>query len=260
MIVTAALIWYDEKPEDLVACVRGIGNIADRLVAVDGAYRRYPDAQVSSPPEQAEAIRATAAEVNLECDVHVPDQLWAGQVEKRSFVLNRASQDSDWIAVVDSDWVIHAEREKARDALAGVGADVVSVPIYTPKVLKAKMPFASHWHRREANRRYLIAHLYRAFPGWRVEKKHWNYSALKNGQRVWMWNVPSAREYPVLPAHPLGTRYIIEHRTLLRDERHIRASRAFLNDRLMVVAKTGQEDDVPGLPPPVFDYETVSPQ
>ena len=37
MIVTAALIWYDERSEDLERCVRGMATIADRVIAVDGA-------------------------------------------------------------------------------------------------------------------------------------------------------------------------------------------------------------------------------
>jgi hypothetical protein len=49
----------------------------------------------------------------------------------------------------------------------------------------------------------------------------------------------------------------VEHRCLLRDDEHIRANRAFCNDRVKVVAMTGQEDDQPGLPPPIFDYDTV---
>ena len=259
MIVTAALVWWDEHPEDLAECVRGMANIADKVLAVDGAYRRYPSATVTSNPEQAQAIRETAAKMDLECEVYEPKSLWAGQVEKRSFTLDRASQGSDWIAVVDSDWIIHANRDKARAALERVHRDVavLSVPIFTPT---SSMPLASRWHKTQANRRYYIAHLYRAYPGWRVEKLHWNYSALRNGERVWMWNIPRAKEYPVMRPHPLVAPYQIEHRTLLRDEHHILASRAFLNDREMVVAKTGQEDDVPGLPPPVWDYESVSRQ
>jgi hypothetical protein len=50
MIVTGILAWWDEPPELLDACIRGLGDIADRIVAVDGAYRRYPAATITSPP------------------------------------------------------------------------------------------------------------------------------------------------------------------------------------------------------------------
>lgn len=263
MIVTAALIWYDENPEDLERCVRGMADIADRVVAVDGAYRRYPDAQVSSPPEQAETIRRTAAEVGLDCDIYIPDRLWAGQVEKRSFVLARASQGTDWIAVVDTDWVIHADRGFARKELERClqrGIDVVMVTLWTPN---GESPPATNWHARLAGTRVPIQHLFRPLPELRVERFHWWYSAVKNGQRVWMWRGRKRRKdrvidrTPILPAWQLRANYVIEHRTLHRDEKHILAGRAFCNDRIMVVSRTGQEDHVPGLPDPVWDFETV---
>lgn len=255
MIVTAALVWWDERPEDLEACVRGMANIADRVLAVDGAYRRYPQATVLSPPEQAETIRRVAAEIGLECDIYEPSELWAGQVEKRSFTLRRAAKDSDWIAVVDADWVIRTKRRFARAALEAVkpDVDVVSVKMFTPR---SGMPFATSWHRKQAGRRFVIPHLFRSLPGIMVEKRHWWYSALKDGQRVWLWHPSKSSTYPVQKPYPLGARYEIEHRTLLRDERHILDSRAFLNDRELVVAETGQEDDLPGLFAPTFDFET----
>lgn len=263
MKVTAALVWYDERPEDLEACVRGMADIADRVVAVDGAYRRYPDAQIASPPEQAEAIRRTAAAVGLECDIHVPDRLWAGQVEKRTFTLQRASAGTDWIAVVDTDWIIHADRAMARKELERYlrhDIDVVSVTLWTPDGGSAP---PTNWHRRLAGTRTTVQHLFRPLPEIRVEKFHFWYSAVKNGQRVWLWRGKRRRKdrekdrTPILIPRQMRANYVIEHRTLYRDEKHILAGRAFCNDRVMVVARTGQEDHVPGLPEPVWDYETV---
>lgn len=255
MIVTAALPWFDESPEDLEACVRGIAHVADRIVAVDGAYRRYPDAAVSSPPEQARRIKAVAKEVGLDCVIHVPDRLWAGQVEKRSFLLAEAARDTDWIAIVDTDWVAHGDREPVRSELERLGpdVDVVSVPLYTP----VGKVYATNWHREVAGSRDSMPHFFRPLSEIKVETLHWYYSAVKNGQKVWLWHGDEHTPYRILPQYPLKAHYEIEHRTLLRDERHILAGRAFCNDRVMVLAKTGQEDHQPGLPEPVFDYTTV---
>lgn len=267
MIVTAALIWYDEPPELLAACIRGAAEIADRMVAVDGAYRRYPNAETVSPPEQAETIRAIASEVDLECDIYSPDQLWAGQVEKRTFLCERAAEGSDWIAMVDADHIIHADRAGARAELERYGPEVVllTVPFYTPlhPVRSLADSSASHWHEGLGGTRIEHTHLIRALPGLRVERFHYWYSGLQGGQRVWLpfGNAPSrkrgAEPYPVMPTRQLQARYAVEHLTLLRDERHILEGRAFCNDRVMVVERTGQEDDLPSLPRPVFDYETV---
>lgn len=261
MIVTAALVWYDERPEDLEACIRGMATIADRVVAVDGAYRRYPGAQIASAPEQAEAIRDTAAAVGLEAIIRIPTELWAGQVAKRSYLLAEAAHGSDWIAIFDADWVATGDRDAVRAELAGYGPgiDTVSVSFWTPPPEGSL--FATGWHRKESGRRYPIRHLFRALPGIRVEKRHWHYSAMKNGRRVWLWHGRARRRrptiYEVLPEHQLAAPYEIEHRTLLRTERQILASRAFCNDRERVLALTGQEDDVPGLPAPAFDFVTV---
>jgi hypothetical protein len=44
---------------------------------------------------------------------------------------------------------------------------------------------------------------------------------------------------------------------MMRTAEQIRLSRAFLNDRQKVVEWTGQEDDRPDLPRPVYDYSLV---
>jgi hypothetical protein len=268
-LVTAALSWYDEPPDLLEACIRGAAEIADRIVAVDGAYRRYPDAKVTSPFRQVKVIRDTAARLGIECDVYVPNRLWAGQVEKRSFLVQRAAEDSEWLALIDADHIIHADREAARAELKRLvvrsHVNIVSVPFYTPLHPKRSVEksSASHWHAKLADKRFYHCHFLRALPGLRVERFHYWYSGLKNGQRVWLpfGGKPSkkreAAAYPVMLPRPMRARYEVEHVTLLRDEKHILAGRAFCNDRVMIVQRTGQEDDVPGLPPPVFDYETV---
>lgn len=256
-VVTASLVWYDEPESTLRECVTGAARVCDRIVAVDGAYRRYPGAEVRSPAGQAEAIREAAEEAGIECLVIVPDRLWAGQCEKRSHALAAASVGSDWIAVVDADHVVDTDRGEARDALARVpsGVAVVSVVMTTPKdpLRSLEETSATGWHHGMATAEMRYDHLFRALPGLRVERYHWWYSAWLDGRRRWV----SQGEATSGPVPPLGCRYVVEHRTHLRDERRMLAGRAFCNDRVMVVARTGQEDDAPGLPPPVFDYATV---
>jgi len=252
-MITAALSWWNERPEDLVACVFGMAEIADRIVAVDGAYARYPGATVTSSPDQADAIRGAASVAGLGCVIVEPNRLWAGQVEKRSFLLAEAARGSDWIAIVDADWIIHADRAAARAELETVHDDVVSVSMWTPD---SGLEPATGWHRKVAGKRSEQPHLFRPLPELRAETMHAWYSALVDGERVWALkgNRPKRR---VLGQHRLRARYEIEHRTLYRTEQQCRASRAFCNDREFVLRRTGQEDDAPGLPPPVFDYVTV---
>ena len=252
-MITAALSWWNERPEDLVACVLGAAEIADRIVAVDGAYARYPGATVTSPPDQAEAIRGTAHVAGLGCVIVEPNRLWAGQVEKRTFLLAEAAKGSDWIAIVDADWIIHADRDAARAELGTVREHVVSVPMWTPD--SGREP-ATGWHRKVAGSRSQQPHLFRPLPELRAETKHAWYSALVDGERVWAMRGFRPRRR-VLPQHRLEARYEIEHRCLFRTPEQARASRAFCSDRELVLRLTGGEDDVAGLPPPAFDYVTV---
>lgn len=254
MRVTAVLAWFDERPEDLERCVRGIAVAADKLIAVDGAYARYPNAAIRSPLAQELAIRRTAAEVGLQVRVYIPDRLWAGQVEKRSFMFSVAAPTSDWVEVVDADWSISGDREQVRAELDHFRAavDVVRVDFHTP----AGDQVASGWHQRAEGTTISLPHFFRSLPQMRVERFHWQYGAVKNGQPVWLWGNRDATR-PLVRQYPLRSPYRIEHLSLQRSEAQVRASRAFLNDRVKVVALTGQEDDQPGLPPPEFDFDTM---
>lgn len=257
-IVTGSLVWYDEPVELLEQCVAGIAKVADRVVAVDGAYRRYPNAKPTSPREQAAAIRRTARQAGIECLVLAPDRLWLGQVEKRSYALAAASVGSDWIAVTDADHIIDTDREEARAALARLPREAAcaSVVMLTPPDPKRPLEktSATGWHRGMANIEMRYDHFFRVLPGLRIEKFHWWYSALRaNGERFWV----SQGEATTGPIPALGARYVVHHLCHQRDERRMLAGRAFCNDRVHVVARTGQEDDAPGLPEPAFDFVTV---
>lgn len=260
MIVTGALAWWNERPEDLDACIRGLANIADRVVAVDGAYRRYPTGTAKSDPAQAEAIRAACKATGLDLVLVDRDQMWAGQVEKRSFLLASAAVGSDWIVVVDTDHIVTTDREQARRRLEiSNGIPVWSVPFWTPPNpdRAPRDRSAGLWHESMSGTTIEIPHIYMALPGFRVERRHWWYSAEFNGRRHWLWGGENDSTYPHVPITSFPVPYRVEHRCLFRTAEQIRVSRGFLNDREMVVRTTGQEDDIPGLPPPEFDYHTM---
>lgn len=257
MIVTAALPWWGELPEDLDRCVRAMANVADRVVALDGAYARYPNATPRSSDDQVAAIRDAAKAVGLECQILQPDRLWAGQVEKRCYLLAMASVGSNWVATVDADHVIHANRDEVRIVLRTLSADALTVPYVTPVNPDRSMDESAvgDWHKIQVAEPQFIPHIWRALPGFRVERFHWWYSAIKGGERIWLWGGDGA--YPSGVHQKMRRNYRIEHRTMMRTPEQIRLSRGFLNDRAEIVAKTGQEDDQPKLPRPVFDFDTV---
>lgn len=254
MLITGALCFWNERPEDLDACVRGLANIADRVIALDGAYVRYPNATPRSSDAEVAAIREAATAVGLGCLVLQPDRLWAGQIEKRSYLLSIAANTSAWVATVDADHVIKAKRDETREFLARHSGDIVAVPYVTPSNPERPLEDSAvgQWHVDQMAEAQYLPHLWRALPGMEVEKRHWWITGVKNGHRIWLWGGDD--EYPHAEQHRLTRDYVIEHRTMYRTRQQIRDSRAFLNDRQRIVELTGQEDYRPGLPDPVWDY------
>jgi hypothetical protein len=256
MIVTAALMWSNEDPELLEACVRSTAKVADRIVAVDGSWGRYPGGTIRSSQAEEDAIREAAQRVGLDCDIYIPVRGWLGQVEKRTFLYQRAAQGSDWIAVMDADYVLHAKWEAVRKELEQSQADVYEIPFVTPSNPMGTMT-PGPWHEQGARGVQYHSILYRALPGIQAERRHFFISALKNGERVWLMHGDDA--HPHLPAYRLTAEYWIEHRCMFRTEEYMLASRAYQNDRALVVRLTGQEDNQEGLPEPQLDYKTEPP-
>lgn len=258
MQVTAALPWYDEPPDQLRDCIQGIACIADRLVCADGPYRRYPHTSIHSPQEQHRAIRETAEQTGLELTILTIDRPWLGQVEKRSMLLAAASYGSDWIVTVDADHVISTDRVQARAELERMKEDVVEVVYLTPNNKDRPMEISASglWHQQVAGTVEMIPHLYRPLPGLHIERYHYWYQALKDRKWVWMW---AEEGVPQLDRGCFVTPYVVEHRCLFREQKQILANRAFCNDRQWVVEQTGQEDHMPGMPEPIYDFESLAP-
>lgn len=245
MIVTAALAWYDEAPEDLDAYVRALPVVCDRLVAVDGGYARYPGAEARSMPEEEAAIREAARDIGLDARVVVTDRVWSGQVQKRSVLYEMAAEDSDWIVTLDADHILHGVREAVRHELETVDQDAVEVDFYT--TMNHDRPLAetasTEWHENLAGKHIWHRMILRALPGLRVERFHWYVSGLRGERRVWLTAVTEG-PHPAVTAHRLDAPFVIEHRCLFRRDRNIVANREFCEDRVGIVAETDQEDEV----------------
>lgn len=246
MIVTAALAWFDEPLEQLDECVRSLPVIADRLVAVDGGYSRYPGAKAKSPAAQAAQIRKTAKDVGLDVVIHTPDKLWAGQVQKRSFLIQQAALGSDWWVPVDADHVLHGVRSAIRHELKHLDAafDAVVADLFTP--MNHDRPLdesaAGKWHKDLADRYTRIPNVFRSFPELRVERFHWWYSGLRGGKRIWLMG-GEEEGGPRAKLHIMEAPYLIEHRCLFRQPKQILRNREFCDDRVAIVNATKQEDD-----------------
>lgn len=255
MRIAAALSWWDEPADLLYDCVSAVARLADTIVALDGAYARYPDGTPASPPEQAEAIRDAAADAGRTALVLVPGRLWAGQLEKRTYAMTVAAAAADWVVTVDADWIVEADPDETRRQLAAYGPDAACFTVEHHMAAGTVVPTA--WARNLAGRSEPVPHIWRAAAApLRVETHHWWVSGMVGSERRWLWGGDG--RYPAHPSQALNSPYRVLHRALTRDELRARRNRAYCNDRESVVlARTGQEDDDPSLPRPAFDFEST---
>lgn len=249
MRVTAALCWWNEQPEELARAVASVGNVADQVIALDGAYKRYPRGTDRSSEEEVEAIIGAADAAGMESLVLQPRRLWVGQVEKRSYLLSIAALKSDWVLILDADYVVTADRDSVLDQLSRTEFDALEVQMSTPQG-----EYASNWHLQQTGPPSWHPLVFRALPGMHVEDRHWWYSGVKGGSRIWVWD--GDERYPKLPRGRLND-YRVEHRTTLQSHEATMDARAWYNDCDMITQLTGQEDDVPGLPAPVYNIERI---
>ena len=167
MKLVALLAWYDERPDWLMATVESLQLLdVDHLVAVDGAYEHFPDARATSPPGQAEAIRAACSRSGIRCEVHEPLSPWPSEIEKRNYLFRAAEQlAADWYFVVDGDEVVRSATGVSA-ALASTSLDAAAVGFLDARRLR--------WLRM----------FFRAIPGLRVDGNHHTY-VTPDGRRLW---------------------------------------------------------------------------
>ena len=215
--LAALLCWYDEQPAMLAELVASVARCCDHIVAVDGAYRLYPNAKPRSAPDQAEAIQRTANGAGIGCTLHVPGEPWEGnEVEKRTKLFQLGCHTgADWFLSIDGDEVITDVSWGLRERLGNTGADAVI----------AKVIQDDQWDSPIRQRRLFRRHDFM----W-VEGAHFVYCAENEGHRKkYLWGredihnlEPAADFSPLLVIH---NRHLSRHvdRTLaMRDYNLIR--------------------------------------
>lgn len=103
MKICAALCFYLEPPSFLTRCVASLAGIADHLVALDGPWRLFPDAGMTSTDAEYAAIQEMAAAGGLGLTIEAPDEPYENQVAKRAALMALAAEHGDWVIVVDGD-------------------------------------------------------------------------------------------------------------------------------------------------------------
>lgn len=212
MKVVALLVWYDEPAELLTETVASWAELADGLVALDGAFVGYPDGKPRSPDEQAEAIKDAATDVALEHVVYRPLELWqGGHPEKRTQAIRMAEEffdatEDDWLFVIDAD-----------EELEHVGADTAAILRETERDV-AIVTAEINDHDPLPQRR-----LFRAVPGLEVRGLHYRY-VTPDGR--FLWNYPGE---PEEPAVEVDVR--LKHRREERPKERLAAAKSYYRQR-----------------------------
>lgn len=203
--IIALLSWYDEPIAWLERCITSLtrAGVTD-LVAVDGAYALYPDAQPSSDPLQRLAICNTAHQHGIRYRIHTPPEAWAGnEVHKRNFLFEYAEtqtrpQPGDWYLVIDADEHIIEAPQDVPARLAGSPFDVAAVTLREPGHPLGTMIYPTH------------PKFFRAIKGLRTVTNHYTYT-LPDGRKLW----GNAKTDRLEPRHDLTT-VTVEHCNQLR--------------------------------------------
>lgn len=103
MKIVAALAWYREPPEFLDRLVRSLAGLVDVLVALDGAWALFPDAEPHSTLAEGMALHEAALDAGVRLELRTPEIVFESQVAKRAALMALAAEHGDWVLVVDAD-------------------------------------------------------------------------------------------------------------------------------------------------------------
>jgi hypothetical protein len=213
--IVALLSFYDEATEFLHDAIASLNGVADTLVALDGAYALYPNAQPSSGARAHKTIRRAARDAGINLDLIIPTKPWAdNEVEKRTALFRHGERHAhpftDWYLILDSDDMISATPTDLHACLADTTMDVGEVIVVesNPHPIDGKPPIA----------KFEMPRLFRAIPGIAVVHNHFTYRT-PDGRNLW-GNARTQRLEPRIPIHEL----VLEHRTHYRSARRRQAA------------------------------------
>lgn len=173
-----------------------------QVVAVDGRYELFPADTAISPIDQHAAIVACCRELGVGLTLHVPDRVWPGEVEKRTFHFALAyavSEPGDWFWIMDADEVISRAPADLKDRLSATAldcADMEAVDVMAQKINDPRVPVT-----------FNVRHLFRAQPI-RVSTNHITY-VTPDGRLLWGYE---GGDQPFEEALDLSPVLQLEHR------------------------------------------------
>lgn len=243
------LVFYDEPPDRLYACVTSALRLADFVVAADGPFADFPHERARTQPAAIDALRAAGGDAlsliegsELASGLIEP-RPWAGQVAKRQAVMTAAEfQRAEWVFPIDSDELLmEVDRVAVNDELAITKADTLLVPRYTPENDDARWePRSTSWERPGEVETY--PRLFRVYPEMKVGPSHAVYSGIKGEERVCLWGPHDGAPWPMAPADELRSTLRFHHFQTWRSDDYRAKMDTYSALRTEAWSETGRED------------------
>lgn len=221
MKLIGLLSFFDEKPEHLAACLLGLKQLgAADVIALDGAYALYPDAQPASHPNQHAALVLAARQLGLALTLHVPAQSWQrNEVQKRTALFAHGwavAKPGDWYVVMDTDMTPDVATIPD-DLLAQLERTEHDVAEETCRDIPAVLADNRSWPKT-----FKIPSFFRAQPI-TVQTTHCTY-VTDDGRVLWDGGPGRATRHDL-------TSLVINHTPHLRDEQRLEAKNTYYVER-----------------------------
>ncbi len=217
MRIVGLLNWYDESPSWLGTAVTGFARVCDTIVAVDGAYRLFPNGRSCSHPNQAETIQGAAEAGGAGCLIYRPNEVWyENELGKRNQLIQLAGAlgltPDDWLMIFDADsHMLMCEPGIIRDVLAASDHDVATYTYLDGKDFLSDAKLAEYVNKAPCDLEWTgkTRDVFRYNPTLRVGPQHWLYSVIEDGKRKWLRG-PESKEGA---CEDLGRNLVTYHRT-----------------------------------------------
>lgn len=246
------MCWYEESPTWLAALVASLAKAeVDHLIAVDGCYELWPNAQNRpvSGPEQAEAIIETARGLGIGSTIYTPSRPFPGnEVEKRNLSIQLALLEGtlyeDWMMILDSDevidWCAHDFKQQLRDT----DLNVASYYLFDrddPHSSEQRTLAGVNFDLSDIGRNSISA-IQRLLPGLRLEETHYKFCWGYGDEKSYLWGRrPGQQQEEALRLDDLIR---VEHRHHLRGLDRKQATKQYYDLRDAVGAEA-ESDLVP---------------
>lgn len=216
MKVTAALMFFNEPPQELEQQVKALEGFCDRLVAVQGRWNGFPVPTVDTADEECATVIRAASEAGLELALQ-SGLGFPGELAHRNWTLQTAIKETDWVFLMDADERV-LEHRGVREQLDSMTADVGTVDFFTAigpekPLTKWEQPGKVTPQRR----------LFRARPGMRYEVHHWWLV----DDTTAFWGEVAGKAHA--PSEHTSLR--VEHRTCLRPAERWATKRTYAKKR-----------------------------